>query len=270
MSSLALRKAGAIFSRDARIALAYPVTFWSTWLSLLGQIATFYFISKLVGKSTSFGPGGRPVPYFDYVALNLAFVRFQDVAMHSYQQAMRGAQMLGTVEAVLATPTELSLLVLSSGLWAFALTLVQIVFFLGVGVLLGLDLTHVDPLATLFFLALTVLAMSPIGVLSAASIMVFKQEAPTAYLVGGAASLLGGVLFPVSKLPFALQILSWCLPITHSLNGLRGSVEGATLWQLRGDALWLAGLTLILMPISLYVFSRAIRRAKMDGTLGDY
>jgi ABC-2 type transport system permease protein len=150
------------------------------------------------------------------------------------------------------------------------LTVVQIVFFLGVGVALGLDLTHIDPLGTLVFLVLTVLAMSPIGVLSAASIMVFKQEAPTAYLVGGLASLLGGVLFPVSRLPFALQILSWMLPITHSLNGLRGSVEGATLWQLRGDALWLAGLTLILLPVSLYVFGRAIRRAKMDGTLGDY
>jgi ABC-2 type transport system permease protein len=265
-----LRKSWAIFVRDARIALAYPMSFCSSWISLLGAAVTFYFISKLVGPSSAFGIGGRVVPYFDYVALNLAFVRFQNVAIHSYQQAMRGAQMLGTVEAMLVTPTGLPLLVLSSGLWAFALTIAQIVFFLGAAALLGLNLSHVDVAATVAFLILTVLAMSPIGVLSAASIMTFKQEAPTALLVGGAASLLGGVLFPVSRLPSALQALSWLLPLTHSLNGLRGAVEGATFWQLRGDALWLSCLTLALLPISLYVFARAVRRAKIDGTLGDY
>jgi len=256
--------------RDARLAIAYPMSFWTGWVALIGQVVTFYFISKLIGSSRSFGVNGRALPYFDYVVVNLAFLRFQNVAMHSFQQAIRGWQMLGTVEAILVTPTGLPLLILSSGLFGFLLTLVQIAVFLGIATLFGLDLSHVNSGTALFFLLLTVLSMSTLGIFSAASIMSFKQEPPTALLVGGLASFLGGVLFPVSKLPPFLQALSWLLPITHSLNGIRGAVGGATVWDCRGDALWLAVMTALLFPVSLYVFGRSVRRAKMDGTLGSY
>jgi len=263
-------KAWAIFARDARIAIAYPANFWGGWLSIVGQIVTFYFIAKLIGPSKAYGIAGHPATYFDYVAVNLAFVRFQNVSIHSFQQAMRGAQMVGTLEALLATPTSLSLLILSSGLWAFTLTILQIVFFLAIALGLGLQLNHVNPITAVAFLVLTILAMSPIGVLSAASIMTFKQEAPTAMLFGGLGALLGGVLFPVDRLPHWLQVVSWMLPITHSLNGIRGAVAGASVFELGPDALWLATLTVVLGPISLYAFSRAVRRAKEDGTLADY
>jgi len=266
----ALEKSRAIFMRDARIALAYPVNFWGSWLSIVGQVVTFFFIAKLVGPSKAYGVVGHPATYFDYVAINLAFVRFQNVSIHSFQQAMRGAQMVGTLEVLMATPTSLPLLILSSGLWAFALTLVQIAFFLAIALGLGLQLNHVNLITAAIFLALTMLAMSPIGVLSAASIMTFKQEAPTAMLFGGLGALLGGVLFPVDRLPHWLQLISWTLPITHSLNGIRGAVAGAGIFELGPDALWLAVLTVVLGPISLYAFSRAVRRAKVDGTLGDY
>jgi ABC-2 type transport system permease protein len=270
MVASAPAKAGAIFMRDARIALAYPVNFWGQWLSIVGQVVTFYFISRLVGSSSAYGIAGHPATYFDYVAINLAFVRFQNVAIHSFQQAMRGAQMIGTLEVLMATPTGLPLLILSSGLWAFTLTLLQIAFFLSIALGLGLHLNHANIVSAAVFLALTMLAMSPIGVLSAASIMTFKQEAPTSMLFGGAGALLGGVLFPVDRLPHWLQLISWLLPITHSLNGIRGAVAGASVADLRPDAIWLAVVTVILGPISLYAFGRAVRRAKVDGTLGDY
>ncbi|MBC5811521.1 MAG: ABC transporter permease [Candidatus Eremiobacteraeota bacterium] len=263
-------KAGALFSRDAKIALAYPVNFWGQWLSIVGQVLTFYFIARLVGPSESYGVAGHPATYFDYVAINLAFVRLQNVAIHSFQQAMRGAQMLGTIEVLMATPTGLPLLILSSGLWAFGLTIVQIAFFLAIASGLGLQLSHLNVLSTVVFLVLTLLAMSPLGVLSAASIMIFKQEAPTSFLFGGLASLLGGVLVPIDRLPHWLQAVSWALPITHSLNGIRGAFAGATLAQLAPDAIWLTVATCVLGPLSLYAFSRAVRRAKVDGTLGDY
>jgi ABC-2 type transport system permease protein len=265
-----MAKAGAIFMRDARIALAYPASFWGQWVSLVGQVVTFFFIARLVGSAANYGVVGHPATYFDYVAINLAFVRFQNVAIHSFQQAMRGQQMTGTIEVLLATPTPLPLLILSSGLFAFALTIVQIVVFLGIAHGLGLQLDHANWGTTAVFLILTMLAMSPLGVLSAASIMIFKQEAPTSLLFGGLASLLGGVLFPVAKLPDWLQTISWVLPVTHSLNGIRGAVAGANLHELAPDAIWLLAMTVALGPLSLWAFARAVRRAKVDGTLGAY
>jgi ABC-type multidrug transport system permease subunit len=266
----AAEKVGAIFLRDARLAVSYPMSFWVGWVSIAGQVLAFYFMSKLIGPSRSFGFGGREGSYFDYVIVNLAFVEFQTVAISSFQRAIRSDQMLGTLEALLATPTSLSLIVLSSGLWAFTLTAVEVTVYLGIASLLGLNLTHTNLETAIAFLLLTVACMSPVGVLSAASIMTFKQLGPTNWVANGLAMLLGGVLFPVSKLPVALQYVSWMLPITHALNGIRGAVNGATLMQLAPDALWLAACAALLLPISLLAFSHAVRRAKLDGTLGHY
>lgn len=270
MTERSLRKAYAIFLKDWRLTLAYSANFARDWISIVAQVVSFYFISKLVPRSSIFGIDGRPVPYFDYVAINLAFLRFQGAAIGSFQRAVRGDQMTGTVEAVLVTPTSLSLLVVSSSLWSFANTALGIGLFLAVASTLGLDLTHVDLTTTVVFLLLTVTALSPIGIVGAASIMAFKQSPPTSVLVGGFASLLGGALFPVAKLPTWLQTISWLLPITHSLRGLRGAVGGATLWASRADALWLAVVSIVALPLSLAVFARAVRRAKLDGTLGEY
>ena len=267
---LAFRKASAVFRKDLLLAVAYRANFISSWISIVVQVVTFYFISKLVGSSSTFGTDGRAVPYFDYVAVNLAFMQFQSAAIGSFQRAVRGDQMMGTVEAIIVTPTSLPLLVLSSGLYAFAITFVQIAVYFGVAIPLGLDLHRINFETTATFLALTVCAMSPIGVLAAASIMAFKQEPPTSLLVGGIATLFGGVLFPIAKLPAPLQVVSWFLPITHSLGGLRGAIGGSTVSAYLGDAIWLTAMTVIFLPLSLVVFAAAVRRAKLDGTLGDY
>ena len=85
----AAEKIGAIFLRDARLAVSYPMSFWLGWVSIAGQVLAFYFMSKLIGPSRSFGFGGRPGSYFDYVIVNLAFVEFQTVAISSFQRAIR-------------------------------------------------------------------------------------------------------------------------------------------------------------------------------------
>lgn len=269
-SATSWQKMAAIFVRDARLAYSYRMSFWMGWLSIAGQVFAFYFLSKLVPASRSFGLGDHASSYFDYVVVNMAFVQFQSVAISSFQRAIRGDQMLGTLEAILATPTNLPLIVLSSGLWAFTFTSLQVALFLGLASLLGLNLLHTNLLTAAVFLILTVACMSPLGVLSAATIMTFKQTSPTNTLASGLALLLGGALFPVSKLPVALQYVSWMLPITHALRGMRGAVAGATVAQLGADATWLLAFALVLLPISLLVFANAVRRAKLDGTLGHY
>jgi ABC-2 type transport system permease protein len=266
----AASRAWAIFVRDARLARSYPISFSLQWIGIAVEVAAFYFISKLVAPSSAFGFSGRPLSYFDYVVVNLAFVRFQSTAIQCFQQAIRGDQMLGTLEIILATPTGLPLIVLSASLWAFTLTALQVVLFLALGLFLGLDLSRTNLVTAVVFILLTVASMSPLGVLGAASIMTFKQAGPTNFIMGGAATLLGGVLFPVSKLPVALQLVSWFLPITHALKGIRSAAQGASLAQVAPDAIWLGVAALTLLPVSLMVFNRAVKRAKIDGTLGQY
>ena len=265
-----LRKSVASFVRDAKLALSYDMSFWTGWLAIVVQVVGFYFISKLIAASPKYGYGGHPASYFDFVVVNLAFVRFQATAIQCFQTAIRNDQMAGTLEVIMVTPTSLPIIILSRGVWAFTFTLAQVALFLVLAVAFGVDLTHVNLLTAAVFTVLTVLCMSPLGVMSAASIMTFKQAGATGFFMGSVTQLLGGVLFPVSLLPLPLQYLSWALPITHALNGIRGAVHGATVAQLAPDAIWLCVASAILLPISLWSFSRAVERAKADGTLGQY
>jgi ABC-2 type transport system permease protein len=267
---LNINKALAMFKRDASLDLSYDVSFWLRWLSIFMSVVIFYFISKLIPPSPQYGFGGTMARYFDYIVVNLAFLRFQATAIQCFQNAIRNDQMTGTLEVLMATPTSLSTIILSTGLWAFTLTLLQAFATLAFGALLGLDLTHINFVSTIVFILLTIMCMSPVGVMSAAGIMTFKQSGPSGFVMGNAANLLGGALFPISVLPPYLQYVSWALPITHALNGLRGAVHGGTLSQLAPDALWLLLASGILLPVSLWLFARAVRRAKIDGTLGQY
>ena len=269
--SAGLAKVGAIFRRDAVVALSYPGNFALQWLGIVVEVVIAWYISRLVPASPKFSATGAvAVGYFQYIAINSAFVRFQAAALNSFAESIRDAQLTGTLEIVLATPTRLTTLVLSSAAWSFTYTTLQTAVFLAIAVLFGLNLSHVDYVTTLVFLALTVAAVSPLGVLAAALSMVIKKTGPIEWLSTSSAALFGGVYLPLRFLPGWLQVIGWMLPITHALNGLRAAVAGVPLRDAASDAIWLLVASLVLMPFSLWVFAKAVRKARVDGTLSMY
>jgi ABC-2 type transport system permease protein len=265
----AVQKVGATFLRDARLMMSYRVAFVLECLAVVASVAGLWFVSKLVAPSTAFG-GGHVATYFEYALVNVAFVTLQTAALQSFENSIRNDQVFGTLEAVLATPTNVSLVVLAAGAWAFTLAFFQVGLTLAFGSLFGLHFDHVNLGALAVFVALAITATVPLGVISAAIIVRFKQGTPTQFILNRAATLLAGVLFPVSLLPLWLQACSWLLPITHALNGIRGAFHGATVGDMGSDAVWLAVATVLLVPLSLLAFRSAVERAKFDGTLGQY
>jgi ABC-type polysaccharide/polyol phosphate export permease len=260
----------AIFERDARNALSYSAYFYSQWFAIGVEVTIAFYLSLLILPSTKFGFHGHVGSYFAYLVVSFAFVTFQNNAMLSFAESVREGQTTGTLEAVLATPTALPLIILSTGVWSFGLTTLKVVFYFALAMCFGLDLHHVNPLTAIVFLVLTVAAVSPIGVFAAGATMLFKKTGPIAFSVNSATNLFGGVYIPLAKLPLALQWIGWMLPITHALNGFRGALYGASLRDMQTEIWWLVGLTAVLMPASLYLFSRAVHRAKVDGSLGLY
>ena len=247
-------KAAAIFARDARVAVSYNAVSGfagSTSSSRCSSSRSFrrsftrrpvsvttveQFLISLTSRSTwPSCASNRP-------------------ALLSFAEAIRDGQISGTFKAILATPTSLSTIVLSAGLWGFTLTSAQTLVFLTVAALLGLDLSSLNTGLALFFVVLTIAAVSPLGVLASALTMTFKKTGPIEVFMQSTAVLLGGVYLPVDRLPPVLQTLSWCLPITHALRGLRAAFQGASATYVAGDAVWLATAAALLLPISLFVF----------------
>ena len=120
-----LARVAAIFRRDALVALSYPGNFALSWLAIVIEVVVVWYISRLIPPSPKFGSTGVAVGYFQFVAINSAFVRFQSAALNSFAESIRDAQLTGTLEIVLATPTQLPTLVLSSAVWSFAFTSLQ-------------------------------------------------------------------------------------------------------------------------------------------------
>ena len=101
--------------------------------------------------------------------------------------------------------------------------------------------------------------------------MIFKRFEPVTWMVGGLSYLLGGVIYPVSVLPDWLKPLSQILPITHALEAIRLTlIAGRPVSEALRPIFYLLVLTAITVPVGLFAFSRAVRRAKRDGTLTHY
>jgi ABC-2 type transport system permease protein len=270
---LQARKVTAFLVRDFLWDLSYPFSFFWRGSSILFNLITFYFLGYLVSGSTAgylsgYGGGG----YFPFVLVGLALSAFQGVALGSISSAIQYGMYTGTLESMLVTPTSLSTIVFSSVLYQFVSSLLNILLYLFFGaVLFGFSLAKANLLSAAVMMALSLLAHLPLGIFSASFLLVFKRGDPVTSLVGSLSSLLGGVYFPLAVLPGWLQSVSFFLPFTHALEGLRQAVlNGRNLLELSTQVAVLSIFAVTLLPLSLAVFSYAIHQAKRLGTLSQF
>ncbi len=265
-------KVMAFLRRDFKTELSYRFSFLLNLAGISFSVIMFYYISKLFGKAASPYLEDYGGDYFSFVIIGIAFSGYLSVSLHSFSGAIREGQMLGTLEAMMVTPTSISSIILLSSLWSFISTTVEVFVYLIAGItIFGLDLSRANILSGLVVMILTILSFSPLGIISASFIMAFKRGDPIAFLFGTASSLLGGVYYPITILPSWLQGLSRLLPITYSLSGMRHALlNGATLSEISSDLFALGFFSAVMIPLSLLGFRYAVRKAKEKGSLGHY
>ena len=101
--------------------------------------------------------------------------------------------------------------------------------------------------------------------------MVLKKGDPFSWIFANLSWLLSGVYYPVSILPDWLQKVSYLIPVTHSLEGMRlALLKGYPLRDLLPSILPLLVFTVIMLPFSIWVFKYAVRIAKINGSLTQY
>ena len=215
-----LRALLAFLKRDFLIEVSYRTSFVLQFLGIMFSVLIWFYISRVVAAPPT-TPGLEGLDYVAYVLLGLAFFHYLSAAMMSFAGKVRNEQVTGTLEAMLVTPTSVGTIVLGSSLWDFVLTSFKVVVYLLVGRLVFGVVIHLDSLLScLLVLALTVLAFSGIGILSAALILYLKRGDPITSLVASLSALLGGVFYPPEDMPAWLGIGSRFLPITYALHAL--------------------------------------------------
>lgn len=257
--------------RDILTEVRYPLSFALQLLGILFSTATFYFVARLFGVGVAPHLGSYGGDYFAFVLIGIAFAGYQSMALYNFSSVIQSAQVMGTLEAMLVTPTRLSTILFSSSLWTFTFTSLRVVVYLLAGVLVFGASLHANWLSACVILCLSILSMSGIGILSASFIMVFKQGSPINFLIGSLSSLLAGVYYPVQVLPAWLQTLARFFPLTFSLEAMRRALlNGETLTDLSHEVAMLALFSIVLLPLGLAAFRYAVWRARQDGSLAQF
>lgn len=267
-----LKKAFAFILKDFRNESSYKFAFLAEFAGIFLSALSFFFLSKLIGDAASSYLKPYGGDYFSFVLIGIALGSYLQVSLRSFSSCIRNAQIFGTLEALLVTQTSVPIIIISSTLYSFLLTSFRIIVYLLFGALfLGLNLRDANIPGTLLLLGLTIICFSSIGVLSASFIMVLKKGDPLSWAFTSLSWLLGGVYFPITVLPAWVQKVSYLLPITHSLEGIRlALLKGSSINDLIPSLIPLLAFIFILTPLSLWTFNYAVHRAKMNGSLVHY
>jgi ABC-2 type transport system permease protein len=264
-----LAKLWAFLKRDFQSDVSYRVAFLFQLGGMFFSVAAFYFVTKVMNPAAEGFDGIAPFPW---MLVGLAFQYYFSAALFSFSAKIRNEQVLGTLEAMLVSPTPTSLVIFSSAAWDFVWGGLRVLLYLLIATVVFDVTLHFTSLGALALgTALTLLSSAGLGILSASFVLYFKRGDPVNFFLSGLTTFFGNVFFPVQQLPESMRFVSEYLPITWSLKIVRGSLlQGRSFSDLSGDLLRLAVLTVILVPAGLVCSRYAIRRAKREGTLVQY
>ncbi|MEI6317215.1 MAG: ABC transporter permease [Pseudomonadota bacterium] len=257
--------------RDALVAASYKIAFLAPLGSVFFAVPILYFLAQVfegteAGALSSYGGA-----FFAFILLGMAFQDYVTMSMSNFLSGVRDHQLMGTMEIVMLSPTPVPQILLFSSIWGYLFTSVRFALYVFLGLLFGLDLSGANLLSFAVLTVTAVVSFAALGILGAAATLIIKQGATITSILTAATLALGGVAYPISVLPGWLQTVALMLPFTHALEGVRKSLmTGATIPQLATELTVLTVFGAVLFPLSLWVFSAALRHAKANGTLGQY
>jgi ABC-2 type transport system permease protein len=262
----------AFLKKDFLMESSYRLSFFFNFFGILVSILSYYFINELFGNRMVPHLEAFGVNYFSYVLLSTAFFGYVGVGLGSFSERIRAEQQQGTLEAVLLTPTRISTILFSLVLWNLILATIDLAIYICLAIFLfKISFSNINVLSTIVVLILTIASFSALGIISASFIMVFKRGNPVGWILGSLEGLIGGVYFPITILPQWLQILAKFFPITYAIQAIQLAVyKGYPLTQLWRQTCILLLFSIVLLPLGLASFTFSLRKARRDGSLGQY
>lgn len=237
----------------------------------------YIFTARALG-----GPGGEALGTFERLAGTADYVAFivvgsvlwmwLNMTLWDVGMYLRNEQMHGTLESNWLCPTWRVSLVLGGALTKLLVSLVFLAVSLAeFRLVFGVRVLGGNIGLALLALLLTIPTIHGIGIAFASLVLRFKEANAMVFLVRGVFMIFCGITFPLAVMPGWMQTIAAALPLTYSIRALRGALlAGATLDQLRGDLLALAGFALAAPLVGYSLFGLVERGARRRGDLGQY
>src|SRR5262249_28010905 len=194
------------------------------------------------------------------------------VLLHQVAAQLRQEQLMGTLDALMTTPTSGATLQIGSIAYTLLFVPIRAAILIGaiaIGFGLDLQLSGLGP-------ALLLLVAFPpfpwgVGLTSAAVVVTFRRGANSTGILLTMLGLISGAVFPIALLPPILQTIAEWNPFALAIDGVRGALIGGTGWGPAAEALiQLVPLSPASLVIGIVCFKAAIGRERRRGTLGQY
>jgi ABC-2 type transport system permease protein len=267
-----LRVLAAFIRRELAALGGYRTAFFLRLFGFALAAASLLFMSRFVGAAVNPHLAAYRGNYLGFAVIGFLGTEFQQVGVSGLAQRIRIAQMMGTLEAEVATPAAPWMVLGAPPVYEFAIaSLRSAAYLVSAKLVLGLDLSRVNWASLLVAIPLIIAAFSGLGLLAAASTMLVRRTNPVSLAIGSLSFFLSGVMYPVSVLPGWLRAVGRILPLTHALAVLRGALlVGAGPGDLRDSFVALLIFAGLLAPIGAGLFAYALKRARVDGSLSHY
>jgi ABC-2 type transport system permease protein len=277
-----LRVAKAFLARELAVYASYRAKMSLSVASMALSLVTFALVGKVVAASGTGFADRFGMSYTSYAVTGIFVHSLAVSGLHAFRSAVRREQLQGTLELLMTERVPAPALIVASGsseILGRAVVGVALMSGLAAVARVPLNLTPALALAAGLYLVIAAGA----GLASAGFVLVSKEGDPISWLFGGAASLLGGVFFPVEMLPSWVRGASRLLPTTHALAVARyGLVEVAAAGSDPGGAaapvspptvdsfVYLLTAAPVSVAAGVLVLMWGLNRARRDGTLGHY
>jgi ABC-2 type transport system permease protein len=267
-----VRVMAAFVRREARTVAGYRVAFAFRGVAFALTVLALAFLSRLVGAASNPHLEAYGGDYLAFAVIGLVIMDLQQVGVTNLANRIRTAQILGVLEAEMATPAPGWIILAVGPVYEYTQAIARSGLYLLLAMLVfGVGFPHANPWALVVAAPLVMAAFVGLGLLSAAGTMLVRRTNPVAVLLASASMLLSGVAYPVSVLPGWLRTLGRLLPLTHALELVRGGLlRGAGPAELTGPIISLALFAGVLCPVGVALFVYALRRARIDGSLTHY
>lgn len=265
-----LGRLGAFTRRDLQVKLSYRTGLLTDVVGLVLQSVLFYFVGKLVAPDAV--PPAGPNPYISYVAIGIAVGVVIQLGLLNVSAALQREQVLGTLEAVMATPTpQFVVQVGGVGYDLIYLPLRTAIFLVFVAVVYQVPVTLGGVLPALALLMALLPLMWGLGVTVAALVMTFKRGDGALGILATMVTMASGAYFPLDLLPDWLRPIAELNPVAQAMSAIRGVLVMGDPWQTAVVPLLvvLAG-GVVTLSIGLSLFRWAVRRERRRGTMAMY
>jgi ABC-2 type transport system permease protein len=264
-------KVWALIRANWLAASSYKLGFVMSFGSLVLSIVPIFFITRALQSTMANVIQGQGDQYFAFLVVGLIALNLVTSTIYALPGGLQNATSTGTLEALLATPTSVSaLLVGLSGYEVLFSVLRGAVMLVAAGIL-GARVEWLQVGASIPIVALVVLAHLPIAIITAAMVLAFRSRGPLPQLVLLASTFLGGVYYPTTVIPGWIESISAFIPLTYGLTALRAVLlEGRSLASVWREVSILLAFAAVATLISGVAFRAALRYARKVGNLAQY